>query len=110
VAKALRGFSTEIEDGKRIYEAELVVNGHSKDISMDNDGNILEIEEEVFMDSLPQAVCDGFTHAAGAGTIIKVEVLSKNNKLAPYEAGVRNGAKDSEIQVGPDGKRLTHPE
>nr|HEV7955367.1 hypothetical protein [Candidatus Acidoferrales bacterium] len=51
----IRGFSTEIENGKRIYEAELTVNGHSKDISMDKDGNVIEVEEEVSLDSLPQA-------------------------------------------------------
>jgi uncharacterized membrane protein YkoI len=106
----IHGFSTEIENGKRIYEAELTVNGHSKDISMDKDGNVIEIEEEVSLDSLPQAVRDGLTHAAGSGTITKVEALTKNNKLVAYEAGVKTGAKHSEIQVGPDGKKLARPE
>jgi uncharacterized membrane protein YkoI len=106
----IRGFSTEIENGKRIYEAELTVNGRSKDISMDKNGNIIEIEEEVSLDSLPQVVRDGLTHAAGSGTITKVEALTKNNKLVAYEAGVKSGAKHSEIQVGPDGKKLAHPE
>jgi hypothetical protein len=106
----IRGFSTKIENGKRIYEAELTVNGHGKDISMDKEGNIIEIEEEVSLDSLPQAVCDGLAHAAGSGTITKVEAVTKNNKLVAYEAGVKTGAKHSEIQVGPDGKKLAHPE
>jgi uncharacterized membrane protein YkoI len=106
----IRGFSTEMENGKRIYEAELTVNGRSKDVSMDKDGNIIEIEEEVTLDSLSPAVRDGLTHAAGSGTITKVEALTKNNKLVAYEAGVKNGAKRSEIQVGPDGKKLAHPE
>ncbi len=107
---AIRGFSTEIENGKRIYEAELTLNGRSKDISMDKDGNIIEIEEEVSLDSLPQTVRDGLAHAAGSGTITKVEALTKNNKLVTYEAEVKNGTRRSEIQVGPDGKMLAHPE
>jgi hypothetical protein len=106
----IRGFSTEIENGKRIYEAELTVNGHSKDISMDKDGNVIEVEEEVSLDSLPQAVRDGLSHAAGTGTITKVEALTKNNKLVAYEAGAKNGTKHFEIQVGPDGKKLGRPE
>jgi uncharacterized membrane protein YkoI len=106
----IRGFSTEMENGKRIYEAELTVNGHSKDVSMDKDGNIVEIEEQVSLDSLPPAVRDGLAHAAGSGTITKVEALTKNNKLVAYEAAVKNGAKRVEIQVGPDGKKLTHSE
>src|SRR5882762_5887033 len=56
---AVRGFSTELEDGKRLYEVELVVSGHGKDISMDEKGNIVEVEEEVSIESLPGSVKDG---------------------------------------------------
>ena len=36
----------------------------------------------------------------------KVESLTKKGKLVAYEAVVTNGKKHSEIQVGPDGKKL----
>src|SRR6478672_11450645 len=52
----IKGFSTERENGIRTYEAEMIVDGHSKDISMDAAGNILEIEEQVSFDSLPASV------------------------------------------------------
>src|SRR5258708_7440882 len=52
----ISGFSTEMEHGKRIYEANLVVNGHRRDISMDADGKILEVEEAVPLESLPAKV------------------------------------------------------
>jgi len=106
----VRGFSTEMEKGKRLYEAELTVNGHGKDISMDEKGNIVEVEEEVALDALPPAVKAGLTKAAGAGTISKVESLTKGGKLVAYEAGVKTGTKRSEVQVGPDGAKLAHPE
>lgn len=106
----IRGFSTELEKGKRIYEAKLTVNGHGKDISMDEQGNIVEVEEEVSMDSLPPAVKDGLIKAAGTGTIGKIESLTKKGKLVAYEAVVKTGTKRSEIQVGPDGRKLAHPE
>jgi len=99
-----------MEKGKRLYEAELIVNGHSKDISMDANGKIVEIEEEVSMDSLPANVKQSLTQSAGAGTITKVESLTKEGKLVAYEAVVKTGTKRSEIQVGPDGKKLVHPE
>jgi hypothetical protein len=107
---AIRGFSTELEGGKRLYEVELVVSGHGKDISMDEQGNIVEVEEEVSIESLPGGVKDGLTKAAGSGTIGKVESLTKRGKLVAYEAVVKTGMKRSEIQVGPDGKKLAHPE
>jgi hypothetical protein len=106
----IRGFSTELEDGKRLYEVELVVSGHGKDISMDEKGNIVEVEEEVSIESLPGGVKDGLTKVAGSGTVGKVESITKNGKLVAYEAVVKTGTKRSEIQVGPDGKKLAHPE
>src|SRR5215470_17737883 len=106
----VKGFSKEVEDGKTIYEVELTVNGHGKDIAMDAQGNVVEVEEEVDMASLPPAVKDGLTKAAGKGEISKVETLTKKGKLVAYEAVVKTGSKESEIQVGLDGKKLVHPE
>ena len=77
---------------------------------MDRNGNIVEVEEEVTMDSLPAAVQDALKKRAGAGTIGKIESLSKNGKLVAYEAHVKTGAKRSEIQVGPNGEKLARPE
>jgi hypothetical protein len=106
----IKGFSTEIEGGRRIYEMELVLNGHGRDVSMDDQGQIIEVEEEVTFASLPQTVKEGLTGAAGAGTISKVESLTKKGRLVAYEAVVLKGKTHSEIQVGPDGKKLAHPE
>ena len=106
----VKGFATEVEKGQRLYEAELTVNGHSKDISMNRQGVILEVEEEVSMDSLPATVQDGLRKAAGSGTIGMVESLTKNGKLVAYEGHVKTGARRSEIQVGPQGEKLKRPE
>ena len=42
----IQGFSTEVEDGKRIYEATLTVNGHARVLGIDEQGNLLETEDE----------------------------------------------------------------
>ena len=106
----IKGFATEIENGKRLYEVELTVDGLSKDISMDKNGNIVEVEAEVKMDSLPADVQAGLRKAAGAGTIGMVESLTKSGKLVAYEGHVKTGTKRSEIQVGPNGEKLAHPQ
>jgi hypothetical protein len=106
----VRGFSTEVENGKRIYEAELTINGHGKDISMDEHGNVVEVEEEVSMNALPPAVRAGLIQAAGKGTIGTVESITKDGKLVAYEAVAKSGTKRTEVQVAPDGKKLAHPE
>ena len=106
----IRGFSTEKENGQTLYEAELMVNGHSKDISMTADGSIVEIEEQVALDSLPAEVKAGLQAKAGTGKILKVESLTKKDKLVAYEAKVETNGKKTEVQVGPDGKPLDHEE
>src|SRR5690242_14633713 len=106
----IKGFATEVENGRRLYEVELIVNGHHKDISMDRNGAILEVEEEVSIDSLPAPVQDALKKAARSGTIQTVESLTRNGKLVAYEGHVKRGARRSEIQVGPNGEKLKRPE
>ena len=106
----IRGFSTEKEKGQTLYEVEMTVNGHSKDISMAPDGSIVEIEEQVALDSLSPEVKAGLQAKAGKGKILKVESLTKKGKLVAYEAQVDTNGKKSEVQVGPDGKPLAHEE
>jgi hypothetical protein len=106
----IRGFSMEQEKGKTYYEVEMTVNGHSKDVSMDAEGAVIEVEEEVALEALPPAVKAGLTARAGKGTMGKVESLTKGGKVVAYEAHVVTDGKKSEIQVGPDGKPLAHEE
>jgi uncharacterized membrane protein YkoI len=107
----IKGYSEETENGKTTYEVEMVVNGRTKDVELDPTGSIVEIEEEVAMDSLPANVKAGLSAKAEGGKILKVETLTKGGKLVAYEAKVQSAAgKKSEIQVGPDGKPLDHEE
>jgi hypothetical protein len=106
----IRGFSTEKENGQTLYEVEMTVSGHSKDVSMTADGSIVEVEEQVALDSLSPEVKTGLQAKAGNGKILKVESLTKRGKLVAYEARVETNGKKTEIQVGPDGKPLDHEE
>ncbi len=106
----IKGFSTEKEKGETFYEAEMMVNGHSKDVLIAADGTVVEVEEQVVLDSLSADVKAGLQAKAGKGKILKVESLTKKGKLVAYEAQVDTNGKKSEVQVGPDGKPLDHEE
>ena len=106
----IKGFAREVEKGKTYYEAEMSINGHAKDILMDTRGNIVEVEEQVDMATLPASVQDALKQAAGTGTIEMVESLTKKGKLVAYEGHVKRGNKRSEISVGPNGEKLKKPE
>jgi len=106
----VKGFTKENEKGQTYYEVEMLVNGHTKDILIDTNGAIVEVEEQVAMDALPAEVKAGLQAKAGDGKLVKVETITKKDKLVAYEAQVTKGAKKSEVQVGPDGKPLDHEE
>ncbi len=106
----VRGFSVERENGQTFYEAELMLNGHSKDVLIDANGVVVETEEQVDLDSLPAGVKNGLQSKAGSGKLVKVESITKHDRLVAYEAKVLTNGKKSEVQVGPDGKPLDHEE
>ncbi len=106
----IKGFASENEKGQKFFEVSLTVNGHNKDILMDQRGTKVEVEEEVALDSLPATVQDALKKAAGSGTIQVVEALTKGGQLVAYEGHVKRGRKRFEIQLGPNGEKLKRPE
>jgi len=106
----IRGFSEEKENGRTTYEAEMLVNGHTKDVQMDANGAVIEIEEQLDIQAVPAGVRAGLQAKAGKGKITKIESITKKDKLVAYEAQVVTDGKKSEVQVGSDGKPLDHEE
>lgn len=106
----IKGFSREKENGQIFYEAEMTVNGRTKDMLIDANGAVVEVEEEVALDSLSPEIKAGLLAKADKGKITTVETIKKRNKLVAYEAKVNTNGKKSEVQVGPDGKPLDHEE
>ena len=106
----IRGFSKEVEKGKTTYEVQMTVNGHTKDLEVDESGVVVEVEEQVALEALPTEARIGLQARAGKGRITKVESITKKDRLVAYEAQVDTGGKKTEVQVGADGKPLDHEE
>ena len=104
VGATIRGFSEEKENGQTFYEVEMTVHGHSKDVLTDAGGVIVEVEEQVAMDSLPTDVQDGLHAKPGKGKIVTVESITKHDKLVAYEAAVLAKGKRLEVQVDAPGR------
>jgi uncharacterized membrane protein YkoI len=99
----VRGYSKEVEHGKTIYEAELTVNGHTKDVSFDASGNVVSVEEEVAIASIPAAARDAILKAAAPGRVKVVELVTENG-ISSYEAAIVKRGKTSEVKVDAGGK------
>jgi len=98
----VKGLSKETEHGKTFYEVETRVNGHGRDVLIDPAGKVVEVEEEVALDSIPAPVRAAIEKTAAGGKIKKVESVTKGGTVT-YEAAVVKAGKTSEIVVAPDG-------
>ena len=98
----LKGVSKEVENGKTMYEAETVVHGRSRDFVIDAAGTVVEIEDEVALDSIPAPAKAAIEKSAGSGKILKVESVTKGTTVT-YEAELLKAGKKSEVAVAADG-------
>lgn len=102
----LVGLGTESEAGKTIYELETKISGHTRDLLIDAKGIVLEVEEETAIGSLPATVQAEVSKSLGKAKLVKLETVAKGGKMTGYSALVDKGGKQSEIEMGPDGKVL----
>ena len=98
----IRGLATEMDKGKKVYEAELTIAGHSKDVTFDADGHIVSVEEETTLANIPAAAREAIQRAVGKGKIVEVEMVTEDGKTF-YEAQVKTGGKKSEVKVDASG-------
>ncbi len=99
----IRGLAKETEKGQTFYEVELKVNGHNKDVLIDESGKVVSVEEQVPLDSLPAAVKAEIQKQAGKGRIALIESVTRDGTLAYYEAQIKGGGRKREVKVSPDG-------
>ncbi len=78
------------------------VNGRTKDVLMDPTGKVVNIEEEVSLDTVPAAVKAGFEKRAGKRKIVLVESNSKDQGIVAYEAHIKSGLRTIEVKLSPD--------
>lgn len=102
----IRGFAEEIENGETFYEVSLLVKGRLRDVRMDPNGNVVEIEDQVRLAELPPTAKAEIIKQAGRGKLLLVESITKNNAIVAYEAHIKRAGKLVEIKVDPDGKLL----
>ncbi len=107
VGSEIVGLSKETEGGKTLYEVETKVKGRTRDMLIDAKGALTEVEEEVDLASLPAAVQAAVKSSIGKAKLIKLESVFNGAKAhTGYTALVDNAGKQSEVEMGTDGKPL----
>lgn len=100
----VKGYSKEIEKGKTEYEVQLIVDGKKRDVSIDPNGKLLETEQEVTFESVPQKAQDAIKQEAAGAKVERVEEV-KSDQATVYEALVHQNGKKHEIRVLESGEK-----
>ena len=101
----ITGTLTEVEDGKTLYEVETLVNGHTRDFLVNEQGAVVEVEEGVSVDSVPGPVKAALEKAASGGKLTKLERV-KRGEIVTYEASVLKNGKKTGMELRADGSRI----
>ena len=99
----LRGLAKEVKGGVTLYEAEMTVDGRSRDILFDAQGKIVSMEEEKTLSEIPAAARAAIQKAVGVGKLALVEKVT-NGETTFYEGHINSGGKVSEVKVDANGK------
>jgi hypothetical protein len=98
----LVGLNKEVEGGKTVYEVETKLNGRSRDVSLDSNGTVVEVEEETDISAIPAAARDALTRLAAGGKMGKVETVTAGSAVS-YETVVTRAGRHKEVAVNADG-------
>jgi uncharacterized membrane protein YkoI len=93
----------EVENGQTFYEVETETGGRTHDIKIDATGAVVEMEQEVTLDAIPEAARTAIEREAGDATIERVEAVTDDG-VTVYEATLRKDGKKSEVVVTSEGK------
>ena len=102
----IRSVVKEVEDGEVHFEIEILEDGRERDVLIDSRGEVVEIGQELDVESLPKLVFDRLVSLSEGGRILEVESTSRGDTVT-YEAIVATPAgRLRRVKVGADGRRL----
>jgi hypothetical protein len=99
----IKGLTEEKEKGHIEYEAETLVNGKVRDLLFDQRGTLVEVEQEVDINTLPGAARAAIEKYAAGGKLSVVETVTKGS-VTNYEGHYTKGGKEREVKVDANGK------
>jgi hypothetical protein len=79
-----------------------MVDGKSRDLTLDDKGTVVEVEQEVGIDSLPAAARAAIEKQTAGGKIVKVETVTRGAAVT-YEASYTKSGRTRELGVKADG-------
>jgi len=108
----------EVEDehGLKVHEVDLTHGGRDMEVTVADDGTILEVETELALADTPEPVKGAIIKAADGAVVHEIEreetravvrdgkLVKLDKPIVTYEAEFRKAGKEVEIELTPDGK------
>jgi len=103
------------KEGLKVYEVELEQNGREIEVMLAKDGTLLEVETEMALQGLPEAVAKAIAEAAEGATIKEVsrevtyavvKLIRLDQPQTSYEVELSKQGAECEIEVAADGTIL----
>jgi len=92
------GFAREVDGGVTRYEAEMKVGDRTKDVTFDADGNVVTVEKETTLASIPAPSREAIKKAVGNRKLLLIETVEEKGSTF-YEAHFRSGLRTREVKV-----------
>jgi uncharacterized membrane protein YkoI len=99
----IKHIGRETEDGVAQYEVETMLNGKHRDFNVNTKGNLLLVEEETTMDSVPAAAKAGILKKVADGKLGMVELFKRGGATMYEAAYTAKDGKKHEVLVKADG-------
>jgi hypothetical protein len=99
----IKSIGKETEHGVAQYEVETMLNGKHRDFNVDTKGNLVVVEEETTIDSIPPAAKTAILKKVADGKLGMVELFIRGAETMYEAAYTTKAGKKHEVLVKADG-------
>ncbi len=96
------GYTSEKVEGSMVYQMDMLVDGHTRGILMDQEGTVLSVEQEMAWADLPADVQKDFSNVAGKGTFGAVSSITREGKVVAYQGVLVTNGERAHVRVTPN--------
>ena len=100
-------FEEEIKNGEPVYEVEFINQGVDIEASYLANGTLIQIEQEIQLEELPEAVTEAIMEAYPDAILIEAEkIMAADGSVRSYEVEIEDDDVELEIHLDPNGTIL----
>jgi hypothetical protein len=99
----IKGASKDVVKKETYYEIVCKDGDARRDIKFNADGKLLETEELITMERLPDAVTKAITKYNSKAKVVSIQMVVKDSKTS-YEILLKEKKKKTEVVISPEGK------